>query len=777
MGRICRLLILVPLLSLTGAQRNKCREGLQFQRETQECVDIDECRDEEFAESCGVYTKCLNTEGSFLCQCKNGFRSSTNIVNFTAKSSVTCSDINECMDYRGICGPNAICKNTIPDYTCYCKFGFSLSNGAKEFQKVDNVSCKDIDECLKEDICGKNGTCKNSQGSYSCVCDKGFVLSGKSKQCEDICVINNTICGNGTCHHGADGHYCACHSGFSNYGDVLSRCTELNCGIIEDMSSLKENFAPAYNLTVELTDECKKTAESETSTKIDGQDMLKRLLSAIDQLLSGKPFRDNRKVSTFLDTVEGILRLTGPFNTPPGLNESSEYTELRLHLRKGSILPQGNVTLSLRHAALDIQMETVAGDPSQYPGFAAVSLLSYKSLEQSAEGFFDGLKKQDGVTFKINSKIVTVTVSNRNTSNLKEPVLLKFTNQQLLQLNQTSHCVFWDSSLNGGAWSSRGCTVKESNLEYTVCSCNHLSSFAVLMALYEVEERFELLLITWVGLSLSLFCLFICILTFGLIRSIQSQRTKIHLHLSICLFLAFFIFLIGIARTENKVGCAVVAGLLHFFFLASFCWMCLEGIQLFRMVVLVFNSSFRTLYLMAAGYGVPAVIVSISALANAKGYGTERYCWLSLDSIWSFFGPVCVIIFVNIIFFLITVWKLAQKFSSLNPDLDNLQKIKTFTITAVAQLCILGTMWIFGCFQFEEKTIAMTYLFTIFASLQGVLIFIFHCLCSKQVRDEYKHILSRCCAPQKKPYSEFGYMHSGKVQGSKSTQDTGDSQM
>lgn len=31
---------------------------------------------------------------------------------------------------------------------------------------------------------------------------------------------------------------------------------------------------------------------------------------------------------------------------------------------------------------------------------------------------------------------------------------------------------------------------------------------------------------------------------------------------------------------------------------------------------------------------------------------------------------------INIFFFLITVWKLAQKFASLNPDLDKLQKIK-----------------------------------------------------------------------------------------------------
>ncbi|CAL1588153.1 unnamed protein product [Knipowitschia caucasica] len=766
------LTLALLFICLTVAELKPCKEG--FQNERGECKDVNECEDDPGP--CGPNADCKNTVGHFYCECQEGYRTSTGGTIFNASSSETCLDINECMEDKNICGPHAQCQNTAPDYLCLCENGYAdLSSGKKKFYKEDNVSCSDIDECDEKDICGNNATCQNSVGSFSCVCEEGFVqsLSGH-KQCEDICVINNTICGNGTCHHKAGGHYCACHSGFSNYGNVTSRCSELNCEIFEDVGSLRENFSPAYDLMVDLTDQCKQLAKNETTTNLDGEGLIKRLLSVINQLLSGKPFRDNRKVSTFLDMVEGIVGLTGLFTTPPGLKKSSNYTDLMLLLHKGSVLPQGRKTLSVTHATLDIQMEVVAGDPSKYPDFAAVSLLTYKKLEESADGFFDGVKKREGETLKINSRIVTITVTNPDTHHLKEPVLI--TLNHLQQKNQTSHCVFWDSSMNGGAWSTRGCQVLETNPKYTVCSCNHLSSFAVLMALYDVKDRIELQLITWIGMSLSLICLFICILTFGLIRSIQSPRTKIHLHLSISLFTAFFIFLIGISRTENRVGCAVVAGLLHFFFLASFCWMCLEGIQLFRMVVLVFNTSFRTVYLMAAGYGVPAVIVSVSALANAKGYGTERYCWLSLDSIWTFFGPACIIIFVNIIFFLITVWKLAQKFSSLNPDLDKLQKIKTFTITAVAQLCILGTMWIFGCFQFEENTIVVSYLFTIFASLQGVLLFLMHCLCSKQVRDEYQNILSKCCAPQKK-YSEFGYTHSSKAPGSKSTQDTGESNM
>ncbi|XP_071328600.1 adhesion G protein-coupled receptor E5 [Trachinotus anak] len=776
-------LCLPPIMVLSNPSNPPCPKGFSFDK--QNCTDEDECKvDEDYPDDigpCGENANCLNTYGSFYCQCADGFRSSMLTVNFSADSPATCKDINECLEEDGICGPNAICHNTSPYYSCICQDGFISSTGVEMFRHGDNVTCRDIDECQEEKVCGQNAACVNTPGSYFCVCNAGFGLkSGKSKfsgnqgHCEDICMIDKTICGNGTCHRGASGHYCACHAGFTNYGNNGSRCTALECNVFEDVNSLTKKFRVAHELMVQLKKSCLELTESESPTELYGEDLLKRLLSMIDELLSSRPFNDNRKVSTFLDIVENTLKLIGPFTQTPGRKLFSNHTELELLVYKGADLPKGAVTLSSKQAQLDIQLETAAGDPSYYPGFTTLSLLSYKNLEDSADGYFGEMKPQRNESFQINSKVVTVTVSNRNTSHLAMPVNL--TLYHLKQLNKSSHtCVFWNSSEEGGAWSSSGCSVVKSNPEYTVCSCTHLSSFAVLMALYDMETKFELQLISWVGLSLSLICLFICILTFSFIRSIQSPRTTIHLHLCISLFIAMLIFLAGVSRTENQVGCAVVAGLLHFFFLAAFCWMCLEGIQLFRMVVLVFNTSFKALYMMAGGYGVPAVIVAVTAAVNADGYGTKRYCWLNLKSIWSFFGPACFIIIVNIFFFLITVWKLAQKFSSLNPDLDSLQKIKAFTITAVAQLCVLGTMWIFGCFQFEEGTIVMSYLFTIFGSLQGVMLFVMHCLFSKQVRDEYRNILSRFCASQRKTYSEFGYSHSSKAQASKSSQDTGES--
>ncbi|XP_061905874.1 adhesion G protein-coupled receptor E5 isoform X2 [Entelurus aequoreus] len=685
-----------------------------------------------------------------------------------------CIDNDECEVQvsaadSGPCRENAECINTVGSFSCKCLDGYqSLQEGF--------LMCQDINECwARQDTCGPRATCVNSIGSYQCVCKKGFAASARGRQgghdCDEICPTIN--CGNGSCHIGATGHYCACHAGSTNYGEEAAPCMALNCDAFKDTKDLKENLPIARDLMMRLERSCVNFTGSGDPKVLDGEELVSALLDLIDQVLLTGVLRDNKKVSIFLDIVESALRLVGLFIKTPRARRSSTYTELELLSHKGPVPPEGAVTLSTKPVELDIQMSTVAGDPSQFPGFATVFLLSYANLEVPTSGYYSGMDLQTNRSFVINSKVATVSVTNANTSRLDAPVTLTF--HHIQQVNGSQHtCVFWDGSQEGGSWSSSGCTRVESNAESTVCSCDHLSSFAVLMALYDVEPRFELQFLTRVGLTLSLMCLLVCIFTFSLVRPIQGPRTTIHLHLCISLFVAVLIFLGGITRTENQSVCAVVAGLLHFFFLASFCWMCVEGVQLFRMVILVFNTNFRTLYMMAGGYGVPAVIVVISSLIHPQGYGTDKYCWLKLDFIWSFLGPVCVIIAVNIVFFLITIWKLVQKFSSLNPEMDTLQKIRAFTITAVAQLCVLGTTWIFGCFQFGESTIVMSYLFTIFASLQGVMLFTLHCLFSKQVRDEYGSFL--CSTPPKKNYKEFSSL-SSRPQASNSTQDTGESRI
>uniref|UniRef100_A0A8C2IFD1 Si:ch211-241f5.3 n=1 Tax=Cyprinus carpio TaxID=7962 RepID=A0A8C2IFD1_CYPCA len=634
-------------------------------------IDENEC--ESDPSICGKNATCFNTVGSYYCQCHEGFTTNS-VYNFTRADGIECEDINECVVGSADCGPNTKCVNSEGGYNCTCATGYISSNGKEIFNSGQGVQCNDDDECESDpSICGKNARCFNTVGSY----------------------------------------YCQCHEGFTtNSAYNFTQADSIECEG-KEMVILKHCLDPQISLIL-LT-------------------RIQAFLNALDDLLHGGFSSDNAKVSALFSIVESMLKLIGPQLSASQTRRVSAKTDVELLVKRGNSPPEGDFMMNTSGAQFTSHWDTATGN--NHLGFTTAALLSYKGLEESLNCSFDHLKTQQKQTFKINSKVVTATVSNKETTNLTKPINLTFSHLEKKNEKQRPMCVFWDPELDGGAWSTRGCTTVISSADQTDCSCSHLSSFAVLMALYDIGDVYELRVVTLVGLSLSLICFFICIVTFYFVRSIQSTRNTIHLHLCISLFIAYFVFLVGITRTENKVGCAVIAGILHYFFLASFCWMCLEGVQLFRMVVLVFNTTLRPIYMFAAGYGVPAVIVAISATANASGYGTDKHCWLSIQDgfIWSFYGPVCIIIIANVFFFLITIWKLAEKFSSLNPDLDSLHKIKAFTVTAIAQLCILGIMWVFGCFQFNENTLAMSYIFTILSSLQGVLMFIMHCWLSKQV--------------------------------------------
>uniref|UniRef100_A0A3P8Z005 Uncharacterized protein n=1 Tax=Esox lucius TaxID=8010 RepID=A0A3P8Z005_ESOLU len=217
------------------------------------------------------------------------------------------------------------------------------------------------------------------------------------------------------------------------------------------------------------------------------------------------------------------------------------------------------------------------------------------------------------------------------------------------------NCSFWNYSERSmmGYWSTQGCKLLETNQSHTTCSCSHLTNFAILMAHRgNMGSVHELLLtvITRMGIAVSLVCLAISLFTFCFFRGLQSDRNTIHKNLCLNLFIAELVFLVGINMTEPKLVCSIIAGVLHFFFLAAFAWMCLEGVQLYLMLVEVFESEFsRRKYYYISGYLFPTVVVGISAAIDYRSYGTQRACWLRVDNhfIWSFIGPVTFIIVVR----------------------------------------------------------------------------------------------------------------------------------
>lgn len=656
-----------------------------------------ECPDNK---KCPVNDSC---DDPSQCPCMDGYNTTTdkpgNII------LIYCGDIQECIEGTHNCSTHAGCNNTVGGYFCVCEKGYRRGNET-EFCPSDNRTengCKDINECRENpQICDPNGDCMNTIGSYTCECREGY--QSISNTCTVRCKQEN---------------------------EIKSSCDEPLCSL----DIFAELWKPSCN-------------DSNPET-LD----MDKFLDGLDDMIANfsNQNQDNEKrlrlAGTFLNKVEGVVQnLAHIFSQRMPLSNKKNFINA-VTTKRGS--KDRNISLSNKNSSIVLGTNTALGNAY----VSVLGCLEYGNISKLLEGAQLQNNSQN-LTVKLVSSVVSVFLGIANTSQLSEPIQLQlnFTDKKVIP-NKT-HCAFW--SANDTAWSIEGCETLERDDYGVVCNCTHLTSFAILMALDNIES-WTLTLITKIGLSISIVCLSAAIITFCLCRFLRGTRNTIHIHVCVSLLLGHCIFLIGVEATSSKVVCGIVAGLLHFFYLSAFCWMSLEGLELYLMLVTVFKTQVKTRYLLAMGYGVPTVIIIISAAVFPKGYGTEKHCWLSTDRnfIWSFMGPVCVIILINCGIFVLTVWKLAEKMTAINPEQGKLKRIRSLTVTSVAQLCILGCCWAFGFLMFGKTALVFAYAFTICNVLQGVQIFFLHCLMNKKVREKYADVICALAHFRSPLYSEF----------------------
>ncbi|KAM9241666.1 adhesion G protein-coupled receptor E3 [Dugong dugon] len=587
------------------------------------------------------------------------------------------------------CPQNASCVNGT---YCTCDSGYASGSGQKFFT-FPLETCNDINECEPpfSVYCGLNAECQNVEGSFHCRCVSGYSLLSGDTQFKNS---NENTC-----------------------QDTTSSKTPPTKGK-KMLQQVVDNFESLVtSKTLWETEEKRKVASMATSTLQDVE------TSALESALaSALKAPENGKVMKAHNSGVAV-------ETRVVTDNCSEERKII------SLQAQGN--------SVDIHCNAVVQGNTQGP--SAVAFISYVFLGNIINAtFFEETNERDRVY--LNSQVVSAAIGPKRNTSLPKTVTLSFRHTKMKPSGKKAFCVYWKSSQEGGRWSTDGCFLIHVNESHTICNSTHLSSFAVLMAFTSQEEDPVLTVITYVGLGLSLLCLLLAALTFLLCKAIQNMSTSLHLQLSLCLFLAHLLFLVGIDQTKPQVLCAIIAGALHYLYLAAFTWMLLEGLHLFltaRNLTVVNYSSVNKLMrklMFPVGYGVPAVIVAISAASRPHLYGTPERCWLHLDQgfIWGFLGPVCAIVCVNLVLFLLVLWILKRKILSLNSEVSTIQNTRMLTLKATAQLFILGCTWCLGILQVGPAAQIAAYLFTIINSLQGVFIFLVYCLLSQQVWKQYQ---------------------------------------
>ncbi|XP_053345994.1 adhesion G protein-coupled receptor B2 isoform X8 [Clarias gariepinus] len=418
---------------------------------------------------------------------------------------------------------------------------------------------------------------------------------------------------------------------------------------------------------------------------------------------------------------------------------------------------------------------SLSSDESDEASYFVIGAILYRTL-----GFILPPPKDPLV---ISSKILTVTV--RPLPKPTEPVVVV---ELAPLLNGTSQpqCVVWDhTSPEAGEenWDAEGCKTLPSPAVHTKCLCSKISTFAVLAQKAKDPDMGTSSLPSvplMVGCGVSCMALIILLVIYAASwRYIRSERSIILVNFCLSILASNILILVGQSQTLSKGLCTVTAAFLHFFFLASFCWVLTEAWQSYLAVIGKIRTRLIRKRFLCLGWGLPALIVAVSVgFTRARGYGTTNYCWLSLEGglLYAFVGPAAVIVLVNMLIGIVVFNKLMSrdgisdksKKQRAGPSLEarsrlllQCSKCGVITSTALSSstassamtslwsscvvLPLLALTWMSAVLAItDRRSTLFQVLFAVFDSVQGFVIITVHCAMRREVQDAVRCRMGGC---------------------------------
>ncbi|KAF3817801.1 hypothetical protein GH733_013088 [Mirounga leonina] len=472
------------------------------------------------------------------------------------------------------------------------------------------------------------------------------------------------------------------------------------------------------------------------------------------------------------NTADCFTKCTQSGNEPCDLENLQRYwLKFEYHLLESQ---SGIVNMSFLKAAVQNVRTNISEDlffsltPSQVPGQVTederehpdrvrlprslfVSLQSNRSevslaitvLDISPGNLFKGtqLSLEDG-SHILNNRLVGLSLGRIPVSRLVEPLEITFSHQRLPP-NMTLSCVFWDVTKgSAGDWSSTGCST-EPRAKRTVCRCDHLTFFALLLKpILDRATVQSLVRISQAGCGASMIFLAFTIVLYVVLRFYRQRfkledAPKIHVALSMTLFLlnlAFF-FNVGYSHKQSDTTCRSWGAVFHYFLLCTFTWMGLEAFHLYLLIIKVFNTYFGHYFLKLSlvGWGLPVLIVFGAGSVDSYGRYTIRdkrnatvleLCWFqekATDS--ARYITVHGYFLVTFLFGAVVLGLVAWKIFTLPSATAHKGQGPTwkgvFTVLGLSSL-VGVTWWLAILTPLGRSTI---YVFALFNSLQGVFIF------------------------------------------------------
>nr|KAG5714745.1 hypothetical protein BaRGS_000233 [Batillaria attramentaria] len=240
------------------------------------------------------------------------------------------------------------------------------------------------------------------------------------------------------------------------------------------------------------------------------------------------------------------------------------------------------------------------------------------------------------------------------------------------------------------------------------------------------------------GICVSLLAMAVTIGVYASLRPLRNIPGQNLLSLVTALFLADLLLLLAPSAGEVPVACAVVAGVMHYLFLAAFVWMNVMALDVWFTFSKVFvkagdrgKSSKRFVIYSAYAWLTPALFVTSAGLIQAldpESSVSPRYgqgiCWLSnkFALLVFFASPLFLLLLLNAVFFVISARNIAR---ARRTSARMLGKEEEGRMGIYVKLTVvMGLTWVFGFLAALVPNQILTYSFVVMNTLQGLFIFL-----------------------------------------------------
>uniref|UniRef100_A0A674K8T7 Adhesion G protein-coupled receptor B3 n=1 Tax=Terrapene triunguis TaxID=2587831 RepID=A0A674K8T7_9SAUR len=302
-----------------------------------------------------------------------------------------------------------------------------------------------------------------------------------------------------------------------------------------------------------------------------------------------------------------------------------------------------------------------------------------------------------------------------------------------------------------GTWSTQGCKTVLTDASHTKCLCDRLSTFAILAQqpreiIMESSGTPSVTLIVGSGLS-CLALITLAVVYAALWRYIRSERSIILINFCLSIISSNILILVGQTQTHNKGICTTTTAFLHFFFLASFCWVLTEAWQSYMAVTGKIRTRLIRKRFLCLGWGLPALVVTIFCNNVCRHFPS-----LSLK------GQLDGILDKKLKH---RAGQMSEPHSGLTLKCAKCGVVSTTALSATTAsnamaslwsscvvLPLLALTWMSAVLAMTDKrSILFQILFAVFDSLQGFVIVMVHCILRREVQDAFRCRLRNCQDP------------------------------